>query len=77
MCVCDERPSASPLAVARGPRMQPAEVILEFVGRCHEDSRSSIIAHKIMWGASPVGSLAGQARVLMHLVRSIVWWNRR
>ena len=72
VCVCDERPF--PFAV---PRMQTAEAILEFVGRCHEDSRSSIIAHKIMWGASLVGSLAGQARVLMHPVRSIVRWNRR
>jgi len=54
-----------------------AERILGFVARCHDDVRNTIIAHKIMWGASLVGSLAGQARVLMHPVRSIVRWNRR
>jgi len=47
-----------------------AERILGFVARCHPDARNSIIAHKVMWGASLVGNLTGKAEH-WDLVRSI------
>ena len=50
--------------------LQTAERILEFVRRCHPDARHSIIAHKVMWGASMVGNLTGKAEH-WDLVRSI------
>ena len=50
--------------------LEAAERILGFVGRCHEDSRNTIIAHKIMWGASLVGNITGKQEY-WELVRSI------
>lgn len=50
--------------------LQTAESILEFVGRCHPDSRNTIIAHKIMWGASLVGNITGKPKY-WELVNSI------
>lgn len=47
-----------------------AERILEFVSRCHADSRNSIIAHKIMWGASLVANQTGKQEH-WDIVRSI------
>jgi hypothetical protein len=40
--------------------LETAERILGFVRRCHPDSRNSIIAHKVMWGASLVGNITGK-----------------
>jgi len=50
--------------------LQTAETILEFVGRCHPNSRNSIIAHKVMWGASLVGNITGK-KEHWDIVRSV------
>jgi len=50
--------------------LQTAETILEFVNKCHPNSRNSIIAHKVMWGASLVGNITGK-KEHWDLVRSI------
>jgi hypothetical protein len=50
--------------------LQTAEIILEFVARCHPNSRNSIIAHKIMWGASMVGNITGK-KEHWDIVRSV------
>ena len=47
-----------------------AENILEFVGRCDDDVRNNIVAHKVMWGASLVGAITGK-REHWELVRHI------
>jgi len=50
--------------------LDTAEVILDFVRRCHGDARASIISHKVMWGAGLVGNLTGK-REHWDLVRDI------
>jgi len=50
--------------------LDTAESILEFASRCHQDIRSNIVAHKVMWAASLVGGLTGK-RLYWDLVRDI------
>ena len=40
------------------------------VGRCDDDVRNNIVAHKVMWGASLVGAITGK-REHWELVRHI------
>jgi len=50
--------------------LDTAEHILQFASRCHQDLRSNIVSHKVMWAASLVGNLTGK-QLYWDLVRDI------